>query len=92
MQLDFEFKAGNDTKYKVDGIWDSTVYAKKSAIAQLLGLEYLVLRKSYPEEENTWEPASAIQHFQRLVTAYQKNNQEKPAATSIPVNTVLLIT
>ena len=30
MQLDFRFEAGNNKKYKVDGIWDSTIYAKKS--------------------------------------------------------------
>ena len=29
MQL--EFKAGNNKEYKVDGIWDSAVYARESA-------------------------------------------------------------
>ena len=28
--LDFTFKAGNDKKYKVDNIWHSIFYAKKS--------------------------------------------------------------
>ena len=42
-QLDFEFKVGNNKKYKVDGIWDSAVYARKSATRQLPGLYYLVL-------------------------------------------------
>ena len=27
-ELNFEFKASNDEKYKVDNIWDSAVYAK----------------------------------------------------------------
>ena len=31
MQLDFEFKAGNGKEYKVDGIWDSAVYARELA-------------------------------------------------------------
>ena len=31
MQLNFEFEAGNNKEYKVDDIWDSVVYAKKSA-------------------------------------------------------------
>ena len=84
MQL--KFKAGDNKEYKVDSIWDSAVYAKESA-GQLLGLYYLVSWKSYPEEENTWEPTSAIQHLQRLVTAYHKNNSEKPTATSDSVNT-----
>ena len=57
MQLEFE--AGNNKEYKVDGIWDSAVYVRESA-GQLSGLYYLILQKGYPEEENTWEPASAI--------------------------------
>ena len=60
--LDFEFEVGDDKEYEVDGIWDSVVYAKESA-GQLPGLYYLVLWKDYPEEENTREPASAIQHL-----------------------------
>ena len=51
-QLDFEFEAGNDKKYKVNGIRDSAVYARESA-GQLPGLYYLVLWKSYPKEKNT---------------------------------------
>ena len=62
-QLNFEFEAGNDKEYKVDGIRNSMVYARKSAIGQLPGLYYLVLWKGYPEEENTWEPTSAIEHL-----------------------------
>ena len=61
-QLNFEFEAGDNKEYEVDGIRDSAVYARESA-GQLLGLYYLVLWKGYPEEENTWEPASAIQHL-----------------------------
>ena len=61
-QLDFEFKTGGDKKYEVDGIRNSAVYARESA-RQLPELYYLVSGKSYPEEENTWEPASEIQHL-----------------------------
>ena len=42
-QLDFEFEAGNNEEYKIDGIQVSTVYAKKSTISQLLRFYYLVL-------------------------------------------------
>ena len=58
-QLNFEFKAGDDKEYEVDGIRDSAVYARESA-GQLPGLYYLVSWKGYSEEENTWEPISAI--------------------------------
>ena len=85
-QLDFKFEAGNNKEYEVNSIWDSTVYAKESTIGQLPKLYYLVSWKGYPEEENTWEPTLVIQHLQRLITAYHKNNREKPAATSAPVN------
>ena len=61
-QLNFEFKTGNNKEYKVEDIWDSAVYARESA-KQLPGLYYLILWKDYPEEENTWEPVSAIQHL-----------------------------
>ena len=40
MQLKFE--ASNNEKYKINGIWNSAVYAKESA-RQLLGFYYLVL-------------------------------------------------
>ena len=87
IQLNFEFEAGNDKEYEVDGIWDSAVYAKESATGQLPGLYYLVLWKSYPKEENTWEPVLAIQQLQRLFTAYHKDNPEKPTATSAFIDT-----
>ena len=87
--IQLEFEAGDDKKYEIDGIWDSAVYARESATGQLLGLYYLVLWKDYPEEENTWEPALAIQHLQRLVIAYHKNNPKKPTATFALVDTAL---
>ena len=52
MQLDFEFKAGNNKEYEIDGIQDSAVYVKESTIDQLPRLYYLVLWKGYPKEEN----------------------------------------
>ena len=42
MQLDFEFEAGNNKEYKVDGIWNIAVYAKE-LVSQLPRLYYLVL-------------------------------------------------
>ena len=37
-----EFEAGNNEEYKVEGIWDSAVYAKESAAGHLPGLYYLI--------------------------------------------------
>ena len=85
-QLDFKFEANNDEEYEVDGIWNSTVYAKESTTGQLSGLYYLVLWKGYLEEENTWEPILAIQHLWRLTNVYHKNNPEKPTAISLSVD------
>ncbi len=42
--------------------------------------------KGYPKEENTWEPASAIQHLRRFVCTFHKEHPEKPTATSPPVD------
>ena len=75
-QLNFKFEAGDDKEYKFDGIQDSAVYAKKSIIGQLPRFYYLILWKDYPKEENTWEPESAIQHLQKLVTTYHKTIQK----------------
>ena len=72
---------------KVEVIWDSAVYARKSKSGHLPGLYYLVSWKKYPEEENTWEPASAVQHFRKLISSFHKNHPNKPTATSPAINT-----
>ena len=90
IDMQLEFEAGNDKEYKVDGIWDSAVYAKELA-KQLLGLYYLVLCKIYRKEKNIWEPALAIQHIWRLITTYHKNNPEKSIAIYASINMVPLM-
>ena len=81
-QLDFEIEIGNNNKYKVDGIWNNAIYARELAIEQLPRLYYLVLLKGYSEDGNTWGPASAIQHFRKLVITYHNDNSKKLIATS----------
>ena len=49
-----ELDVGDDSgEYKVEAIWDSAVYVRKSKLGHLPGLYYLVSWKRYPEEENT---------------------------------------
>ena len=83
-----ELDAGNKNskEYKVETIWDSAVYANKSESGHLPGLYYLVAWKGYPEEENTWEPLSAVQHLKKLISSFHKDHPEKPAVTSSPIN------
>ena len=56
-----ELDAGDDSgEYEVEAIRDSAVYARESDTGHLPGFYYLVSWKEYPEEENTWELASAV--------------------------------
>ena len=79
--------AGNEIEeYKVEAIWDSTVYANKSESGHLPGLYYLVAWKGYSKEENTWEPSSTFQHLKKLISFFHKDYLEKPTATSPPID------
>ena len=81
-----ELEAGDSKKYEVEAIWDSAVYASKLESGQLPGLYYLVAWKDYPEEENTWEPLSAVQHLKKLISCFHKEHPKKPIATSPPID------
>ena len=49
-----EFDTDDDgEEYKVEAIWDSTVYTRESESGHLSGFYYLVSWKGYPEEKNT---------------------------------------
>ena len=88
MDDETELNAGdNSGEYKVEAIRDSAVYARESESGHLLGLYYLVSWKRYLEEENTWEPASAVQHLRKLISSFYKNHPNKPTATSPTINT-----
>ena len=85
-----ELNAGNkgSNKYKVEAIWNSAVYAKKSK-GYLPGLYYLVAWKDYPEEESTWKPALVVQHLKKLISLFHKNHPKKLIATSALINSAL---
>ena len=83
-----ELDNGDDSReYKVEAIRDSAVYARESESGHLPGLYYLVSWKGYPEEENTWEPASTVQHFRKLISSFHKDRPDKPTATSLAIDT-----
>ena len=75
-------------EYEVEAICDSAVYATESA-GHLLGLYYLVFWKSYPEKENTWEPALAIQHLKKPISLFYKDHPDKPIAIFETIDTAL---
>ena len=82
-----ELDAGEDSgEYKVEAIRNSAVYARESA-GHLPGLYYLVSWKDYPEEENTWEPYSAVQHLKKLISSFHKDHPDKPTAISEAIDT-----
>ena len=59
-QIEFDKSDDESEKYKVETIRGSAVYTRESETGHLPGLYFLVSRKGYLEEENTWEPTSAI--------------------------------
>ena len=83
-----EFEAGSNNKeYKVDRIWNNSLYAKKSVMDHLPDLYYLVAWKCYPEKENIWGPASIVQYLRKLIGTFYKDNPNKLIAISPLVNT-----
>ena len=83
-----EFESGNNKKYEVGqrGLC-KRVYAKESESGHLPSFYYLVSWKRYSEEENTCEPASAVQHLKKLISSFHKDNPDKPTAISPVIDT-----
>ncbi len=92
VETTIELDKGNSEEYKVETICDSKVYAKESDSGQLPSLYYLVLWKDYLEEENTWEPTSAVLHLCKLISTFHHDYPEKPTATSPPIDSALPMT
>ena len=83
-----ELDAGDENgKYEVEAICDSKVYARESESGHLPDLYYLISWKRYSEEENTWEPASVVQHLRKLISFFYKDHPNKPTATFLAIDT-----
>ncbi len=82
-----KFETGDSEEYEVEAIRDSVVYARESQLGHLPRLYYLVSWKGYPEEENTWEPSSAVQPLRKLLSSFQRSHLDKPKATSPAIDT-----
>ena len=84
-----EQDAGNkNRKYEVEAIQDSEFYTRELESGQLSGLYYLVLWKIYLEEENIWEPASAVPYLRKLINLFHKDHPNKLTTTSPAIDTV----
>ena len=85
-----ELDVDNDSEeYKLEAIWNCAIYVRESESGHLSSFYYLVSWKGYPEEENTWEPASTMQHLRKLISLFYKNHLKKPITTFPSINTVL---
>lgn len=62
-ELELEFEASSNKKYKVKAIQNNLVYINKTIRGQLLGLYYLVSWKNYSKAEKTKESSSTVIHF-----------------------------
>ena len=75
-----EFETDDDKEYKVEVIWESTVYAKK-VDRYLPRLYYLVVWKGYLKEKNTWKPSLVVMYFYKMVNTFHKNHPKKSTVT-----------
>ncbi len=75
---ELKFEIGGNKEYEVEAIINSVVYSQQANSNQMPGLYYLVLWKSYPEKENTWEPSLAVIHLRKLISTFHNEHPEKP--------------
>ena len=85
VQLKFE-AGGNNEENEMGCICDSVVYYKELEVGHLPGLYYFISWKGYPEDKSTWELALLVQHLQKLVSTFYKDQSSKLTVTSPPID------
>ena len=88
-QMEFDLEDNHSGKYKVEAIWDSMIYARKSELGYLLGLYYLIVWERYLEEKNIWEPVSTVYYLRKLINSFHKDHPNKLTATFPTINITL---
>ena len=87
-----KFDTGEDSnEYELEVIWDSAIYTRESESGHLLALYFLVLKKRYAKEENTWKLVSVVQHLRKLISSFYKDYHDKPTATSLVIDNAPLM-
>ena len=71
-----------EPEYEVESILDSRVSRRK--------LQYLVKWKGYPNEDNTWEPATALANASDAVTLFHRQYPSAPRPAPPQLNFVCL--
>lgn len=72
-------------------IKNSAIYINKVVRGQLSGLYYLISRKNYLEDKNTWEPVSIVMHFWKMISPFHKNYLKKLIAKFLPIDSASLM-
>lgn len=91
LDIEPELNTGKNKKYKIEAIKNNAIYANVVIESQLPELYYCISWKKYREDENTWEPTSILIHFRKMINTFHENHLEKPTATFLLFNPVLLI-
>ena len=71
----------------MEAIWNNVVYARELESGYLPSLYYLVSWKGYLEEENIWEPVSAVWYLRKLINLFHKDHPDKLTAIFPAINT-----
>lgn len=90
LKWELKLNAGKDKEYKVETI-KLSIICNKVIEGKLPRLYYLVSWKNNSKDENTWKIALAIMHLQKMTNIFYKDYLEKSIATSLPLNSTILM-